>query len=160
MYLRVVFDNFELDWASKTSGKPYPCNYQTYFRVGVRDVMHYPDWGWGGPIYKKLTCGMFSIADLFDEPEPLVIVIPLRVTERVREIPIYMEFEDDFSGKPLAIFHEYPDYAPDEAGTEIRWDKCSISKTVDYTSEVAGAHITYSYAYYPNKCADLPPPTP
>jgi hypothetical protein len=155
-YLRVRFDEIVLEVT--------PCETpSSYFHISVRDVTRS---FWGGTSFKPLKCGRNYFSDITDgpyeqlyAPAPNVITIPLAPGVDVNDIGsmwIAAKFWDD-DNDLFASFSEHPahSYIPQYGE---KWPECEVTYTTGANITDSGlVKLTYTMAFYPNTCKDIPP---
>jgi hypothetical protein len=155
-YLRVRFDEIILE--STTCGTP-----SSYFHISVRDVTRS---FWGGDFFKPLKCGRNYFSDITDgpyeqlyAPAPNVITIPLAPDVDIHDIGsmwIAAKFWDD-DNDLFASFSEHPAYSYIPKLDE-KWPECEVTYTTGANVTDSGwVKLTYTMAFYPNTCKDIPP---
>jgi hypothetical protein len=155
-YLRVRFDEITLE--STTCETP-----SSYFHISVRDVTRS---FWGVTFLKPLKCGRNYFSDITDgpyeqlyAPAPNVITIPLAPDVDINDIGsmwIAAKFWDD-DNDLFASFSEHPahSYIPQYGE---KWPECEVTYTTGANITNSGwVKLTYTMAFYPNTCKDIPP---
>jgi hypothetical protein len=167
-YLRVRFDDIFLEKTDDGFPTPgTPCEtLDAYFNISVKDVTRS---FWGGNFFLPLKCGRHYFGDMTGEtykqlygPAPNVITIPLAPDVNDNDIGgmwISAKFwdHDDNPDDLFASFYKHPAYSHIPQYGE-KWPECEITYTTGASiTDSARSTLTYTIAFYPNVCKDIPP---
>ena len=142
--------------------------FDSYFWFAVGNVSRS---FYGGGFYRPLKCGIYSFSELiadFYNPawvHPDTILYPVSpnsfhdISGNLTGLMVRAEFlnhNDWSSDDVIGSFTEY--IYPPTLQSDGRWGECIHTVTTGtQITDVGTSNISFTYAFYPNKCVDIPP---